>query len=415
MRFLVPVATLLAISLSGCIDGQEQGVDSSSHWLQPCDTSAECGSAESCVCGNCVLPCDSNATCEGDVPTMCTSSSWMSCAEADAYGTMCVPTCAFNTDCFSVGENLECRDALCVPATATGEADPDDSVGSDPPESSNLLPFSTARMDPELWGFYWAYRNATRVYWSRDSRSQPTPLIDLGVPIDNLAFSTNRSRLVALDSEHSAVTAVNIDGSTTLYPVNPNLMPGTLLSEATDGLMVIVRDAGIWQHTEHPATSQFVSQLWRNGFDRPDREWLPRVSRTIAVRQAFLVTDGDGMMGVYTIDPSGGHPLYAFSWPDMIDVAYDELNETFYVVLSVPGTEIAVWSEGQDVPNVFHMLDDRLAEQIFLDHDGTPLVVYRNPETELRELWSVEDLSQSELLHTWMGDATVAIGAECPE
>lgn len=127
------VIALLAL-VWGC-EGRPAGpvVDSESHWLERCETSATCGGALTCVCGVCTVPCDGPGGCGSAV-------SGMVCAPApDACpifaGGMCTARCAVDGDC--VRDHLACMSGACMPiASVLPDMGPDMSPPADmaPPD-----------------------------------------------------------------------------------------------------------------------------------------------------------------------------------------------------------------------------------------------------------------------------------------
>lgn len=99
---------------SGPIAGSE------THWLKACDTTAECGAEDACVCGICTRPCQAN-TCAalGDdavcVPAESDAATALCGAlPAEATG-ICAAACAGPADCAA---GYACEAGVCVPAGA---------------------------------------------------------------------------------------------------------------------------------------------------------------------------------------------------------------------------------------------------------------------------------------------------------
>ena len=58
---IIGVALLGAAALSACHESSRPigpSVGSETHWLSNCDTDADCGEINACVCGICTAPCE---------------------------------------------------------------------------------------------------------------------------------------------------------------------------------------------------------------------------------------------------------------------------------------------------------------------------------------------------------------------
>ena len=124
-------AVLVAISIVawGC-QGRPSGpvVDSESHWLEQCETSATCGALE-CVCGVCTVPCDGEC---GGIETVCAPAP--AGCEVPAGG-MCTVRCGNDADCGR--DHLACIDALCLPIATPA---PDDMGPVDMAPPADMAP-----------------------------------------------------------------------------------------------------------------------------------------------------------------------------------------------------------------------------------------------------------------------------------
>ena len=97
-------------------------LDSNTNWLLSCSVDLDCGVGETCVCGSCVVPCDTDQGCrgrdEGDntIRIACWDadpvSESTSCGEGYTRPMMpiCLPQCEVETDC---PDHLVCHEGSC--------------------------------------------------------------------------------------------------------------------------------------------------------------------------------------------------------------------------------------------------------------------------------------------------------------
>lgn len=138
MRWVALTALAIA-GLYACGDGgsPQPVVDSQTHWMQPCVTTAECGPLV-CSCGFCSEPCDDAAACSAHDGAVCA----MGCGEAS----LCLPACGEPGECAEFGDFLTCADGRCIPddqvpePDAGPDADPGDSDVPEVPEPCTLEP-----------------------------------------------------------------------------------------------------------------------------------------------------------------------------------------------------------------------------------------------------------------------------------
>lgn len=104
-------------------------VDTSSNWLRPCNSSAQCGEALRCICRVCTIVCseqddcgdyDSNASCARVQETSFSASC--STASAEDSLQMCVLPCESDGDCSSLGDDSVCVDEQCIDRTSIIES-----------------------------------------------------------------------------------------------------------------------------------------------------------------------------------------------------------------------------------------------------------------------------------------------------
>lgn len=100
-QILVHMRRTLALGLfallNACGARSSDGLteDSQGHWLEACQTSNECGSAE-CLCAVCTTECVSDEDCwqtGGDRTSRCASVELQGCAELPERASVCVPDC----------------------------------------------------------------------------------------------------------------------------------------------------------------------------------------------------------------------------------------------------------------------------------------------------------------------------------
>ena len=124
MRLLLAwLGLAVGISSWGC-ETTEPGAGSNTNWLRPCDETAPCGDALSCVCGVCSAPCD--GTCPDLPNAVCaapgSASQGVLCGKqpvgAAATG-MCLPACSVSTPC-DAGQL--CLDGGCVQLASADES-----------------------------------------------------------------------------------------------------------------------------------------------------------------------------------------------------------------------------------------------------------------------------------------------------
>lgn len=99
--------TSTLLLLAGCgarVDSDGNPASSQTHWLQGCDSAAECGGLE-CLCGVCTQACDDNASCSSfGGSSVCTT------LDATCKQSACTKSCEDNGDCVS---GSECHDGTC--------------------------------------------------------------------------------------------------------------------------------------------------------------------------------------------------------------------------------------------------------------------------------------------------------------
>lgn len=116
LAVLVGLALAYAVACSG---RATQGIrqNSQTHWLERCDTSADCGTLE-CSCGICTRECGATGACSSlGASAVCAAlSSSNVCGgavpENTLPGNVCLAGCQGNDDCEG---DTTCRDGACVP------------------------------------------------------------------------------------------------------------------------------------------------------------------------------------------------------------------------------------------------------------------------------------------------------------
>ncbi|MBH25170.1 MAG: hypothetical protein CMH57_12100 [Myxococcales bacterium] len=134
-RCLFAASLLLSV---GCSDEGETRVDSQTHWLELCETTADCEGGYMCLCGVCTVTCEATSACdlrtedgeEGSCVTPGSSAGFELCdavGEAPATGGLCLTACGPSNP--SCPDDLLCVDGACIrnPNTACdhSQAPPD--------------------------------------------------------------------------------------------------------------------------------------------------------------------------------------------------------------------------------------------------------------------------------------------------
>jgi alpha-tubulin suppressor-like RCC1 family protein len=113
-RQLAPALALAALVI-GCGRHHPQ-IDSSTNWLQACESSAECGEL-SCLCGVCNATCSSDVACSGlDSDAECSAQAAQSANCAGMAENVCILRCSDDGDC---RDGLTCSGGLCGEAMAS--------------------------------------------------------------------------------------------------------------------------------------------------------------------------------------------------------------------------------------------------------------------------------------------------------
>ena len=113
------ITTLGLLSLGGCNKSPiSPTVGSETHWLQACDSSAECGEENACVCGICTAPCQADSCATAGPAAVCLApdapGAVALCGALPANATgICAQGCGRPADC---GAGLTCEAQTCVPA-----------------------------------------------------------------------------------------------------------------------------------------------------------------------------------------------------------------------------------------------------------------------------------------------------------
>lgn len=135
-------ARILLLSLLGATGcsvfapsaSEGEGVGSNTNWFRACDTSMECGSDLSCMCGACTKACTEAEDCEGLSGAACPVDSGIYRVLCESEGTadgavstaqdragVCMPVCASDSDCGS-GQFCAAGSCLLVAADPCPEA-----------------------------------------------------------------------------------------------------------------------------------------------------------------------------------------------------------------------------------------------------------------------------------------------------
>ncbi len=93
-RSVAWISLVLALTALSCGATSDPGTDTSTNWLKPCDTDAECGLGTSCECGVCTTTCETEDDCTGlsasavcrDAASSCERDSRLCLASADEPG-----------------------------------------------------------------------------------------------------------------------------------------------------------------------------------------------------------------------------------------------------------------------------------------------------------------------------------------
>jgi hypothetical protein len=126
MALLLAATSLVVVSCGKAVS--EGGTDSSTHWLERCDSDEDCGKLR-CLCGVCSQPC-------GDV-SVCPNAEISACGLLDSSGCdftepVCVASCGSDADCESVRVGLVCSNQRCqTPEPTPGSGASGGSGGSD--------------------------------------------------------------------------------------------------------------------------------------------------------------------------------------------------------------------------------------------------------------------------------------------
>ena len=108
LPFSAVIASLLLILfVPACGESSGPSTDSETHWMQTCQTDADCQGASSCLCNFCTTECgecgdvDADAVCL-PAPSACELGS----------APICVDECTDGADC---GDGFSCREGACIP------------------------------------------------------------------------------------------------------------------------------------------------------------------------------------------------------------------------------------------------------------------------------------------------------------
>lgn len=111
----------LACVLACACGNSHPSVESQTHWLQACDTSASCGGTLSCICGVCVAACEKDGSC--DVPgrdtqcVMANATAARALCEQPAAKPICLESCTPG----SCPSGQSCIAGACVPETGSAK------------------------------------------------------------------------------------------------------------------------------------------------------------------------------------------------------------------------------------------------------------------------------------------------------
>jgi len=117
---LPPMLALLAF---GCVDDQspdDPAINSESHWLQACESDAECGQDNLCICNVCSATCSRDNAClhpDGEPTASCVETTERPLVQqCDAAGppaaSICLAACLTDADCPTEGSR--CITGACV-------------------------------------------------------------------------------------------------------------------------------------------------------------------------------------------------------------------------------------------------------------------------------------------------------------
>lgn len=126
---LLRLAALLGLLLGlwACQSSSDGGggskVDSQTHWLEPCQSDADCGDRYSCLCGVCTLPCqEAGQSCQDTgSPSLCFPQDGGAlhalCGGLSTPSSegLCLPQCQEAGDC---AQGQLCQEGACVPEPA---------------------------------------------------------------------------------------------------------------------------------------------------------------------------------------------------------------------------------------------------------------------------------------------------------
>jgi hypothetical protein len=131
-KFLALIAMMLAatslvvISCGKAVS--DGGTDSSTHWLQRCDSDDDCGALQ-CLCNVCSRPCGDVSVCPDSELSACALLERADCEFAEPA---CVASCSSSADCESIRAGLVCSRQRCqTPEPAPGGGASGGSGGSD--------------------------------------------------------------------------------------------------------------------------------------------------------------------------------------------------------------------------------------------------------------------------------------------
>lgn len=153
MRRYFGLMLALGLFAAGCeSDPGQPSVDSQSHWLEACQSDADCGSSR-CLCGVCTLPCEEASACsslgQGAVcsPGTEPNTERLCQAAAQAPAGICLPGCQQDEDCLAVGPELACVVGQCLPQDLTSPDLPDMGPDMDPDVDPDMDP-DAGDLDP---------------------------------------------------------------------------------------------------------------------------------------------------------------------------------------------------------------------------------------------------------------------------
>ncbi len=202
-RWGVTPIVAVALGIAASCGHATQTDDSQTHWLERCESAADCGRGQSCECGYCVQPCDDGAACASP------SGAESACFEQSSGPVQELCPTAEHSVCFETcepggcGADQTCSGGACVPSEVVtggggeggnsgnggtgiagtggeGGGDRGDAAGGTPGEPvgnwSLVKPWPTAEeltsiwvaSDGEAWAAGW---QGTVLYWNGDNWS----------------------------------------------------------------------------------------------------------------------------------------------------------------------------------------------------------------------------------------------------